>query len=366
MKKAMYWMLMLSLLSGCEAGDVFPYARELGETALIRTVGLDAWGDEVLLSAVAEGDGGYLSASGVSVAGAARAVQSLGARYVYYGHANRLLLGEEMAVRGVAEVMDYLAREPQLGPGMQLWVVRDGTAAQAVETAQVSQHLDRLNVDRRFGASSVSCSAAQLMSVLARRGSVCVPALRVLPPRSGDGGEGGERTLVPEGYAVLRQGKLVGFTDEETSRGIELMQGENGGGVVVLKLDDGTAVSLVTDDARVRCEPVFRGGEPVGIEIVCRVPARVAQTGRRLTERELDEVEWRLERLLGERAIRAVELSQYWDADFLDLERRAQLAAPHQREAIDEQWPTAFRSLALRAEVLVRLERSVGLIKERG
>ena len=69
MKKAVLWIPVLLLLSGCEWSDALPYARELGETALVRTVGLDVWEDGVLLSA-ADGDSGYLSASGVSVAGA--------------------------------------------------------------------------------------------------------------------------------------------------------------------------------------------------------------------------------------------------------------------------------------------------------
>lgn len=373
MKGLPVWVLMLSLLSGCGGRALLPYAREMGDTALMRTVGLDAWEDGVLLSAsTGERTGGQepltLSASGSSVPAAALAVQGLGDSYVYYGHVDRLLIGEEQAVRGVGTLMDYLAREPQLGLGAQLWVVCGGTAAQAMEwvgAGGVSQRLDQLNTDGELGSANLGRSAAQLMSVLARRGSTCVPVLSLLPAREGDGGEGGERTLVPDGYAVLRQGRLVCRTDPEVSRGIELMEGQNGGSVVDLDLADGMRVSLVTEDARTACRPVFRNGELVGVDVNCDVNVRVAQTGRRLKERELEELGQRLERLLGERMIRALELSQYWDADFLDLERRVQLACPRRKRDIQEQWADMFRALSLRVEVHARIERSYGMMDER-
>jgi len=374
MKGLAVWVLVLSLLSGCGGRALLPYAREMGDTALIRTVGLDTWEDGVLLSAsTGERAGGQetltLSASGASVPAAALAVQSLGDSYVYYGHVDRLLIGEEQAVRGLGPLMDYLAREPQLGLGVQLWVVCGGTASQAMEQAGaggVSQRLDQLNTDGELGSANIGCSAARLMSVLARRGSACLPALSLLPAREGDGGEGGALTLVPDGYAVLRQGRLVCRTDPEVSRGIELMEGENGGSVVDLALGDGTRVSLVTEDARIVCQPEFRGEELAGVTVNCDVNVRVAQTGRRLKEQELDELDQRLERLLGERVLRALELSQYWDADFLDLERRVQLACPHKKQAIQEQWGNVFRALGLRAEVHARIERSYGMMDEQG
>lgn len=374
MKRLLVWVLMLSLLSGCGGRALLPYAREMGDTALMRTVGLDAWEDGVLLSAsTGERAGGQepltLSASGASLPAAALAVQSLGDSYVYYGHVDRMLVGEEQAVRGLGELMDYLAREPQLGLGVQLWVVYGGTAAQAMEQAGsggVSQRLDQLNTDGELGAANIGRSAAQLMSVLARQGSTCLPALSLMPAREGDGGEGGERTLVPDGYAVLRQGRLVCRTDPETSRGIELMEGKNGGAVVDLPLADGAGVSLVTEDARTACRPVFRNGELAGVAVDCNMDVRVVQTERRLKERELEELEQRLERLLGERMVRALELSQYWDADFLDLERRVQMGCPHKKREIQEQWADAFRALDLRVEVRARIERSYGMMDNRG
>lgn len=374
MKGLLACAVMLTLLTGCGDRALLPYAREMGETALMRTVGLDAGEDGVVFAAATGSRAGgqealVLSASGTSIPAAALAVQGLGDSYVYYGHVDQLLVGEEQAARGLTELVDYLAREPQLGPGAQMWVVFGGNAAQAVEAAGdrgVAQRLEQLNTDGELGAANVGRSAAQLMTVLARQGSTYLPALVLRPAREGDGGQGGECTLLSDGYAVVRKGKLVCRTDPEVSRGIELMEGRNAGSVVDLSLEDGTRVSLVQDAAHTVCRPVFRGDELTGLDVTCDLTVRVAQTGRRLKLKELEQLQYKLEQMQGEWIVRALELGQYWDADFLDLERRAQMARPARKQRIQEQWDGVFRALSLRVEVRSRVERSYGMIDGKG
>lgn len=374
MKSLLACALMLTLLTGCGDRALLPYAREMGDTALLRTIGVDWAEDEVTLTVSTGSRAGgqealVLSASGPSFPAAALAVQSLGDSYVYYGHVDQLLVGEPQAARGLTELVDYLAREPQLGLGVQLWVVYGGSAAQAIESAGkqgVPERLAQLNTDGELGAANISRSAAQLMTVLARQDSTYLPALALLPAREGDGGQGGEQTLVPDGYAVLRQGRLVCRTDPEVSHGIELMEGKNSGNVVHLTLGDGTGVSLVLDGARTACRPVFQGEELTGLDVTCDLTARVAQTGRRLQLEDLEQLEQKLEQMQGERIVRALELGQYWDADFLGLEYRARLARPDKKERIQKQWDAAFRSLNLRVEVRGRVERSYGMMDGTG
>ena len=370
MKGVLVFAAMLTLLAGCDDRALLPYAREMGETALMRTVGLDAEENGVVFTAATGSRPGgqealVLSASGTSIPAAALAVQSLGDSYVYYGHADQLLVGEEQAARGLAELLDYLAREPQLSLGAQMWVVFGGSAAQAIETAGergVAQRLDQLNTDGELGAANIGRSAAQLMTVLARQGSTYLPALDLQPTREGDGGQGSKQTLLPGGYAIVRRGRLVCRTDTEVSRGIELMEGENAGSVVDLSLEDGTRVSLVQDAARTVCRPVFQGDELTGLDVTCDLTVRVAQTGRRLKPKELEWLRQRLEQMQGERIVRAIELGQYWDADFLDLERRTQMARPAWKRHIQKQWDEVFRALSLRVEVRGRVERSYGMM----
>lgn len=368
MKVVLACALVLGMLSGCTGRGWLPYARELGDTALLRTMGLDRVDEHVELT-VATGsrpggqDALVLSAAGASVPAAALAVQSLGDSYIYYGHVDQMLVGEELAVRGLGEVIDYLAREPKLGLGVQLWAVQ-GSAGRVIHAAGgqgVPERLSQLNTDSRLGAAGLGCSAAQLVTVLAREGSTYLPALALASAREGDGGQGDER-VVPNGYAILRQGKLVCWADDETARGIELMEENAYGHVTVLSLEDDEAVSLELDRVRTRCGPVFRDGELTGLEVVCDLSARVVQTGRRLSEADFKRLQRHMELQAGDRIVQAIELGQYWDADFLWLERRAQLARPDRKADIRAQWGRVFRTLDIRVEVNGTVDRSFGVM----
>jgi len=370
MKGILACALLLGLLTGCSGRSWLPYAREMGDTALLRTMALDSNGESVELTvSTGSRSGGeealVLSAFGGSIPAAALAVQSLGDSYVYYGHVDQLLLGEEVAVRGLGDVIDYLAREAELGLGVQMWAVRGGTAGQAIRTAGsrgVPERLAQLNTDSELGAANIGRSAAELMTVLARGGSTYLPALELLDVREGDGSEGGEQVLVPNGYAILRRGKLVCWVDDDTARGIELMEGQAFGQVADLTLEDGTQVSLSVDGVKTGCRPVFQEGELTGLDVTCALSARVVQAGRHLDERDLEQLRRRLERIEGERMVQALELGQYWDADYLGLKRRAQMVRPNKKTAIEEQWGDAFRSLDIRVEVQGTVERSFGVM----
>lgn len=370
MKAVLVCVLSLTLLTGCGARGWLPYAREMGDTALVRTLGLDDAGGQVELTVSTGGETGgegalVLSARGASIPSAALEVQSQGDRYIYYGHVDQLVLGEGWAMGGVSDLLDYLAREAELGLGVQLWVVRGGGAGEAIRAAGtrgVSERLAQLNTDSGLGAANITRTAAQLMAVLARRGSTYLPALALTPAREGDGEDGAEKVLRPEGYAILRRGKLVGWAEGDAARGIELMEGQVFGQVADLTLSDGTEVSLTLTGANTTCRPAFRAGELVGLEVVCTVTARVAQTQRRLTQDELNQLRQKLEWMLGERVVQALGLGQHWDADYLWLEQRVRMARPDQKKTIQEQWQQAFRALDIRVEVQGKVERSLGMM----
>ena len=147
---------VMFLLPGC-GGERLPYAREMGDMALLRTMGVDAGeGDYQVEVTVSTGKRAYglqgesqlslvLSARRESLSAACLAMQGLSDSYVFYGYVDQLLLGEELSQRGVWPVLDYFAQDSQLGLGVQLWLVRGGTASQAVQAGGESGVENRLS-----------------------------------------------------------------------------------------------------------------------------------------------------------------------------------------------------------------------------
>jgi len=335
--------------------------------ALIQTVGVDVSGEGWNLTVSTgprpsgvEGekkDALVLSAYGDSLPAAQLAVEGLGDAGVFCGYAGQLLLGEELARRDIVPVLDYLAQALEMDLGLELWVVGGAQARQALSSAGgegAAPRLEQLNTDAEEGRANLTRTAGEALAALEDCGSTWLPVLAL----SEDGEEGS--ALLPQGYAIVRQGKLVCFARDQAARGLELLEGRGFGRIVDLALEDGTPVSLRLESVNARCRPEFRDGELTGLYVTCSVTAQVVQTPRNLDHAELERLQRQLERAEGERVVSALELAQTWDADFTNLLRRAGMAAPGQWERLQEQWATAFRTLDIRVETRCQVERPRG------
>ena len=354
MRRTAAWAAIL-LLIVCVPGDLLPRPREMGELAPVRVLGVDAHDGEIeVTAATGERDGQQpltLNARGASVSEAARSVQDLGDSYLHYGHVEQIVLGQEAAQAALPQILDYLCRERALGLGAQVWVVRDGTARQALDSgsgADVSRRLALLSLNSRVGQTAVGRTAMELASAVARGDGIFLPALVPDPE--------GRQELISAGYAVVRSGKTVCFLQGDAALGLEVLSGCGRGRIDVLTLPDGTQASFALENVGVRVKAELEDGEPVGLDVQLDLPVRVVQAQRRLTEEELVWIRRELGILEGQRAVKALEQAQYWDADFAGLRARACMGDPAAAEGITRAWPKVFRTLEIRVQAYCRVD----------
>ncbi len=332
---------LLPALAGCAGG--LPRAREMGDMALMRTLGVDAGeqAGEYLVTASssrrARGVQGeeepplVLSARRSSVAGACLAMESMGESSVFYGHVDQLLLGEELAERDALETLFYFARDRELGMGAQVWLVRGDTAQAVIQARKdtgVDNRLAILQSGGEQGEAEVSRTVGETLTALLEDGSAYLPALEL---------EGGELREV--GYGVLKGGTLAGFLTGVQARGLELAQGQGGPELVEL---EGDAVRV--ERAELTCLPEFEGEALTGLSLDLRLTARVVQSGG---ETDRDRLRERLEALACARLRSAVEQLQSWDADCLGLGRMAGSSRPERWGELRAQWAERFPHLKL-------------------
>lgn len=353
------------LLSGCSA-TLLPYAREMGDMALLRTMGVDAGeGDYQVEVTVSTGKRAYglqgesqpslvLSAQRESLSAACLAMQGLSDSYVFYGYVDQLLLGEELSQRGVWPVLDYFAQDAQLGLGVQLWVVRGGTAAQAVQAggeSGVENRLSTLQTDSEMGAAGASRTAGEVFSDLLERGSAYLPALRVQ-----ETDQEGQTALLEAGYAVLKNGVLAGYLEGESAKGLELLVNQAPSDVLEVPLSQGRVVVRVTGSALV-CTPKMENGQLTAVDLNCRVTAEVAEVEGELSQEDLEQVKQAVDSRQQRRLTQALERLQSWGADCVGLGQRLAMADPARGEKLLEQWPEVFSSLPVQVSVETSLTR---------
>lgn len=345
MKRRIIIMCMtLIFLTGCDSRAA---GWQTGNVTLVRAVSVDRTDTGVTLTAWSD-DAERLSGEGASVAEGLRALRAEGDGFVHLGHADQLLLGEAFARDGAARLVDFVARDRQIGPGARLWVLRDG---EEPEESDVALRLERLAGDREAGAK-LDCSVTRLMGVMAREGSAALPALRW---------QAGE--LRPVGYAVLRRGRLVGFLEGEQSLGLELLCGRGGGQTVDVALTDGGRPVLTVKRADIRCVPRLEDGRLTGAALSCRAGLEVAQ-GERLSAARRQEAVRQAEEVLSRRLAAAQACAQFWDADLVGLERlmRASCSA---REWSGVDWERDFRALSLQVTVSAQVDWPADMVEGR-
>ena len=196
-KQVLLVLLLMLLLTGCRRYSGFlPYAREIEDMELIRTLGVDTAGDAgVAITAsggtsqeeteVVAGEAGTISAAVLEL-------QGEGSSYLYFGHVTQLLLGEGLAKRGVMPSLDYVLRDVEMRLETALYVVRNGTAGQAIEAAaadgSATDRLEALADDAGLTANSMPRTVKDVLAKLVRQGASFLPAVLAVggPPAAGE------------------------------------------------------------------------------------------------------------------------------------------------------------------------------------
>lgn len=344
--RLLVWGTVFLMLTGCGRG--LPQGREMEDAALMRTMGVDA-GDreEDLLVTVstarrAKGLQGeeqsalILSAQRPSLSGACLAMQGLSDSYVFYGHVDQVLLGEEVVQQGrTAEILEYLSQEDQFGLGIQVWMIRGNTARNAIQTGKdqgVHGRLSSLREDGEMGVAGLNRTAGEVLTDLLENKSAYLPVLAL--------NEGEDTSLLESGYGVLNTDGLAGWLTGKAARGLELLQQRPGAELLEL---NGAAVRLTSSS--LTCVPVMERDRLVGLELDLRLLTRIEEWRKDGLNRE--ELEGQVQERAREQVETTMEQLQQWNADCLSLKRMAGAARPEFWRDIRRQWEERFPNLEI-------------------
>ena len=345
------------LLTGCSG---LPAAREMGDMALLRTMGVDAApaGVELTVSTGPrarglQGEGTpalTLSAGGESLSAACLALQGRSDSYVFFGYVDQLLLGEELVRSGVLPVLDYFARDTELGLGAQLWLVRGDTARAAVESGGeqgVEGRLSTLRTDGKLGAAAITRTAGELCTDLLELGCAYAPALSL---------EGENPVLGERGYGVLDESGLLGYLDGAAARGLELLAGRVP--AQVLTAGEG-AGQISARPLGVSLEPelILQAGEITGLDLDCRVEMGLTEYRQAPSPEALEALQEELARRLLVQMEAALEQLQAWRADCAGLGARAGLSCPGAWRRAEGTWADRFAGLEVRVDLRVTIHQ---------
>lgn len=210
-------LAMLPLLCGC--GSLYTNYREMEQLLVLQTMGLDTERQGLTLSlasAAEAGSGGSptrLQIKGSTIASALEQARNYSfEESLFFAHIASLLIGEEAARGGIDECINYICQSPRLRMDMPLYIVRGGTAGEAVlatgdGTAGIAEIMAGVRDDFESRSPDTLFSVIDIERATLRYGAALVCALEIADSIqdsskssiSVDGGQGGEATAAGGG-----------------------------------------------------------------------------------------------------------------------------------------------------------------------
>ncbi len=416
-------IIISSLLSLSGCGGIHTNYREIQQLMVVQTMGLDQEEGSVRVSmaAAAEASGNgprRMSATGGTGSTAIdRAYELSYEEEIFFSHVNHILVGEAAAQEDMDSFLDYLCQSPELRIDIPLYIVREGTAEQAVmEVGDGSRGISEVMqaVREVFATASNSrvFTVADTISSLERYGSALVCAIRCepgsesTPPQGGSSGEteesaqgeeqgqsgenmqqgqseeearqaqetgeGGSQQSQKEadtplmagmaGYGVIRDGKLCKYLEPELSVAVGLMTGGVPISFIAVEDMDGRPCSLEVYDGSAQLNPVWAGpGELKGLELQVEVTASVMESGPSQssgTEEYINYLTGQLESAVSEQLSSLLQSSMQLKADFLGLAGKVERSSPENFRLMEQDFTEVLPSLELQISVSGRLSHT--------
>ncbi|HHV61795.1 MAG TPA: Ger(x)C family spore germination protein [Firmicutes bacterium] len=310
--------LLLVTLSGC--WDV----AEIDHRAFITSVGVDMAGDdkvEVIARSpiprsvagggtMGGGGGGgptfvLYSAKGSTVAQAMGALGEVTDKSIDLGHLREIIIGEELARRGVGQILDDIFRT-SLADATAIILVSKGKArdlmgisppVEVFPVAYVERYLHKDGLDVATSARVEVWNAYSMAWTPSRE--LFLPRIigfRGKPPKGGQGGgggdgggQGGAKTpqspksqdrLVISGFGIFRDNKLVGWLERNDATAFVWTMGLGKGGYVVVDISDkvpGKKATIMMTYVRV-AKRVRKEGDNYRISLAFKVTGNLQGT----------------------------------------------------------------------------------------
>ncbi len=163
---------------------------------------------------------------------------------MFFGQISCVLLGENMAKEGIIDTVDYLVRSDELRFDIPVIVVKGQEASKIIEGGSgaenhISDKITKLLESNYSTSSSGQVELSQLVEMLED------PFRSPYLPYMVSGKEQGEFYI--DGYCVFKKDCLLDFCDEETSLGINFLNGDVENLVLVGEIEDKTITLKVAD-----------------------------------------------------------------------------------------------------------------------
>ncbi len=300
-------------------------------------------------------------------------------RQLFFAHNQVILISEKLArERGVAEIMDFLQRNPQIRRTTWLLVGKGDPAVILDEPGRLedtpAQRIFGFINERRLTSQYAARRMGDFLELLESESTQPFTALieRIPNPASPEEhknrlaeGQVAEphHTLRINGTAVFRGDKMTGWLDSRESRGLLWVRGEVEGGVIDVPSPDpkGGRVSIEILGSRTRLQPEIRDGQ-IYMTVEIKTDGSLGEVTGQLEVSKPETIN-KLEATMagairGEIASALAKAQQEYGVDVFGFGEAVHRKYPRQWKEIKGIWADLFPAVQVQARVEVNIRRT--------
>ncbi|MEK5147112.1 Ger(x)C family spore germination protein [Psychrobacillus sp. FSL K6-4615] len=366
------------LLTGCWD------KREINDLAIATAISIDKKDDEyhvaaqVVLPTELSMKGGMGSspvtlyeASGKSVNEAIRKLTQVSPRIIYLGHLRVVVISEELAKEGIATTVDFLSRGWEIRSDFYM-IVSKGRDAKEILNVQTSleqipsnELYNILHTSEANYSSTVAVNFFELKTNLERDGKEGVlTGVEILgDPKKGSSKQNVEM-IIPDAkikfkeLAVFKKDKLVGWLDEQESRGFNEATNQVKSTIGLVSCPDGGEVSIHTKKYNSKIKSKTTSNNPE-IEIKVNIVANLGEVSCDIDltkEKTIEMLQKEYEKVVKndiQETIKVVQ--QKYQSDIFGFGAAIYKSNPQQWKKVKDNWDEIFAELPVSVEVKVQI-----------
>ena len=278
MKNKILILLVIFLFTGC-----YNY-RELNNLSITTAIGIDKEDDKYLLTIQvvntqkvgsdtnSTGEQSKFIAyetTGETLQEALRRIVLESPRRLYINHLQLIVIGEEVADEGIAQIFDFFMRNPEIRKQSQMVLAKEGKAKDVLEvltplvTLSSKNIVDSMDATSKYlGISEDNTFEQQVKTYLNDKQDIIMTSVKVIGNE-----ETGENTeslkdvspntkLLIQGSGVFKKDKLVGFLTEDESVSANFINNKIKDTIINIECDTNKYVSIELMKPSVEVNPV--------------------------------------------------------------------------------------------------------------
>jgi spore germination protein KC len=236
---------------------------------------------------------GVYKSTGKTLLEAARKASKELSRKIYFAHTNAVVISEEIARKGICDLLDILDRDPVFRTTTQLFIAKNASAENVVSTLTILDKIPvyklvkTIDVTEKMLGENSKVTVDDFIKDTVSNGKDPFANGVLLAGKQNQGhnmsnlAEAKPGVIIKiDGMAIFKKGKLIGWIDGPKARGVVWVLNKVAGTDIFVDWQGNKkAIGVVTRRSNVKISPSIRNGKPV-IQVTIKTEGDIEQVNK--------------------------------------------------------------------------------------